>query len=260
MTTTTSSSNTQPTTLVVGATGATGRHVVQMLLNNGYNVRVIARSKERMLSLLLDSEAHYGDRLHITEASILNMSNEELEHHVDGCEAVVSCLGHNITFQGMWGKASRGLVTKVTKRLTNAIRKKNKNNKTKFILMGTDGVAHPDGTTDDRRSLMERSIVFLLRYLVPPHADNEQAAAYLYNETSREDVSWSIVRPTDLINGDVSEYAVYEKPQGSLFGSGATTRANVADFMVQLIADDKKWDQYKHKMPVVINTSKLEKK
>jgi hypothetical protein len=249
-----STTTTLTTTLVIGATGATGKHVVQTLLNRRQNVRVIVRSKERMQSLL-ECGDDAGNRLDITEASFSSLTDQQVRDHVQGCQAVVSCLGHNITFRGIWGKPHR-LVTDAVQRLTSAIRQTTDGNTTtttKFILMGSDGVSHPDGITDDKRSLGERTLLSLLRCLVPPHSDNEEAAAYLYRTVGTTTVEWSVVRPTDLINGDVSAYQLYQKPPGSLFGGGVVTRANVATFMVELILDPNVWNEYKHKMPVIHN-------
>jgi putative NADH-flavin reductase len=231
--------------LVVGATGATGTHVVQMLLGKGQTVHVIARSKDKMLSLL--NAQDYGDRLTVTEASLLDLSSEELAEHTKDCQAVVSCLGHNMSFAGLWGHPRR-LVTEAVRRLTTAMP-----DHCKFILMGSDGVSHPDGTTDKPRALMERTVILLLRYLIPPHADNEQAAAYLHENRSNGVDNWSVVRPTDLIDApQVSEYKVSEEQEGTLFGGNlAVSRINVAHFMVELILNEEKWKQYKHKMPVL---------
>jgi uncharacterized protein YbjT (DUF2867 family) len=80
--------NTATTTLVVGATGATGRHVVQMLLDKGQNVRALVRSKESMERLLTGD---FGDRLEITEASFLDLDETVLQELTKGCDAVVSC-------------------------------------------------------------------------------------------------------------------------------------------------------------------------
>jgi uncharacterized protein YbjT (DUF2867 family) len=76
-----------PKVLVVGATGATGKHVVQMLLDKGQNVHVIARSKENMLGLLKKQD--YGDRLTITEASLLDLKDEEISEKTKDCKAIV---------------------------------------------------------------------------------------------------------------------------------------------------------------------------
>lgn len=240
--------------LVVGATGNTGKHVVQQLLDRGYTVKVIVRSKECMLDALkLDKPS--GDRLVVKEASLLDLSDNELREQVQDTGAVVSCLGHNMNFKGLFGHP-RKLVTEATQRLTSAMKAESSGEtKKKFILMGSDGVKNPAGT-DDQRSFGERTILFLLRYLIPPHADNESAAAYVYSLGNDSNLEWAVVRPTDLIDGEVSEYKLYDKPQGSLFGSGVATRANVAKSMVDFITDDKLWATYKFTMPVLHDAEK----
>jgi len=241
------------TSLVVGATGKTGKHVVKMLLDQGQTVKVIVRSKERMLHTLkeFNMDLDVDDRLMIIEtpSSFSSMTDEQLENEVKDCQAVVSCLGHNLNWKGIYKEGP--FVTETAKRLTSAVMKKGVG-KTKFIMMGSDGVANPNGQ-DDRRSFVERSVLYLLRHLLPPHADNEGAAAYMHSLSESNDaLEWTVVRPTDLIEGDdPKEYNVFEKPTGGLFGSGVATRSTVAKFMTDLINDEKLWEQWKHKMPVL---------
>ena len=232
------------TTLVVGATGATGRHVVQMLLDKGQKVRAIVRSKERMERLLVGD---FGDRLEITEASLLVLDDTVLQELTKGCDAVVSCLGHTPDFKGRWGHP-RKLGTEAGVRLTTAIGTQN----TKFILMGSNGVANPNGNADTR-PFSERLVLTLLRWMIPPVADNEQAALYLHNLGKETSVEWCIVRPDNLIDGEVSKYRLLVKPRFGLFGPGQSTRANVAHSMVELILNDEEWETWKYQMPVLNN-------
>lgn len=87
---------TTTTTLVVGATGATGRHVVLQLLQQKQNVRAIVRSKERLLNSLdeilpnASSNLHIVARLDCTEANILDLDENDLKDLTRGCDAVVS--------------------------------------------------------------------------------------------------------------------------------------------------------------------------
>mmetsp|Transcript_17491 Transcript_17491/g.26042 ORF Transcript_17491/g.26042 Transcript_17491/m.26042 type:complete len:261 (-) Transcript_17491:262-1044(-) len=224
---------------VVGATGATGKHVVRMLLNEGNSVVTVVRSKDTLMGLLDDQD--YGDRLEVKESAILDLTHDDLVSLTKDCSAIVSCLGHNLTFKGIWGKP-RQLVTDTVKRLTKAMPEN-----ALFLLMGSDGVAHP---IDPKRTLGERIVIFLLRYLIPPHADNEMAADYLYNDRS---FNWIVVRPTDLVDEETASknYDIFDKSEGSLFGGPVVSRANVAHFMVELIKDDKMREQYKHQMPVI---------
>lgn len=235
--------------LVVGATGMTGRHVVRQLLDAGKEVKVIARSRSRMLEAI-NKPSGDNSKLEITEASLLDLSDEQLTKELADVGAVVSCLGHNMDFKGIWGQP-RKLVTDATRRLTTALSKKETSPPPKFVLMGSNGVANPAGT-DDKRSFGERFLLTVIRYLVPPHADNEGAADYLYNKLGQNSgVEWSVIRPTDLIDADqASEYSLFDKCQGSLFG-GIATRANVAKAMVDLVLDDKMWQKYKFAMPVL---------
>jgi len=240
------------TVVVVGATGATGKHVVQQLLDhpNKPIVKVVARSSQLMLDLLSKtaSDDSYGNRLDITQASLLDLSAADLQTLTTDADAVISCLGHNMDFKGIFGQP-RQLVTEAVTKLTTAMSANGKT-KTKFCLMNSDGVTSPAGT-DDRRTLFERSLINVLRFLVPPHADNEAAAAYFFNVGTNSSVEWSVVRPTDLVDGEATEYTFHPKPIGSLFGSGIATRANVAKAMVDLVTDETVWEKYKFQFPVL---------
>ena len=120
-------------TLVVGASGATGRLVVEQLISRGHKVKIIVRSA----SYLPDS-LKQNSLLTITEASLLELTDQELLRQVQGCNSVVSCLGHNLTFKGMFAHPKR-LVTDATKRICTAIEKTSSATPVKYILMNTAG-------------------------------------------------------------------------------------------------------------------------
>ena len=233
------------------------------LLQQKQNVHAIVRSKQRLLDSLNEiepkSSSQFANQLEVTEASLLDLSDEEMKKATNNCNAVVSCLGHNLTFQGIFAKPRR-LVSDATRRLCEAIEanydskpdsEKKDIQKTKFILMGTVAVPNPGGG-DDKRSLGERFVQFLLRYLLPPHRDNELAAEYIMTKTKNPHLEWTVVRPTDLVDGSPSKYELFDKPQDSLFGGDrVATRSNVAKSMVDMIIADKLWEEWKFKWPVV---------
>ncbi len=84
------------TTLVVGANGATGRLLVQQLLDRGEKVKVIVRSIDNLTEA---SKNH--NNLSVVQASLLELSDSDLLGHVSGCDAIASCLGHNMTMKGI---------------------------------------------------------------------------------------------------------------------------------------------------------------
>lgn len=249
---------TSTSTLVVGATGATGKHVVLQLLQKHQKVRAVARSKQRLLDSLEEivpnSSSEFEDSLDIEEASLLDLSDEKLMKLASGCDAVVCCLGHNLTFHGIFGHPRR-LVTDATKRLCNAIEanqgQEKDPKKVKFILMGTVAVPNPSKEDDDR-TRGERFVQFLLRYLLPPHRDNETAAEYIHTKTDNPNLEWTVVRPTGLTDGSASKYELFPKPIDNLFGGDrSVTRANVAQSMVDMILAKPRWEEWKFKMPTV---------
>lgn len=235
------------TILVVGATGATGRLLVRELLAREQRVRVIVRSRDRLYELAPEQE-----RLSVVEASVLELSDAELADHVRGCSAVASCLGHNLSLKGVFGRPRR-LVTDATRRLCRAIEADRPEKPTKFVLMNTAGNSNRD--LDERVSLAQRCVIGLLRVLVPPHVDNEQAADYLRTEigASHAAIEWSVVRPDTLTDADrVSEYEAHPSPlRSAIFNPGSTRRINVAHFMADLITGAEAWDEWKGRMPVV---------
>ncbi|MBI9104673.1 MAG: SDR family oxidoreductase [Spirochaetales bacterium] len=234
---------------VAGATGATGRLVVDQLLERKIEVKVVVRSPER-----LTDESRKNTLLNVIEGSLLNFNDEEFAQIVDDCDAVVSCLGHNLTLKGIYG-APRRLVSEATRRLCNAVKVNNRDLPVKYILMNTTGNRNPDA--DKPMPLGEKIVLGLIRLLVPPHSDNERAANYLNRVIGQSDknIDWVAVRPDTLLNAEeVSEYELFPSPVRSpIFNAGQTSRINVAQFMAELITNKGLWDKWKGQMPVIYN-------
>ena len=78
--------------LVVGSTGATGKHVVKMLLDRGdTEVTAITRSEDKLMGLLKNGEEKSMDNLTVVEGGIKEMSIDYLTTLCTnaGCTAVV---------------------------------------------------------------------------------------------------------------------------------------------------------------------------
>lgn len=235
--------------LVVGATGATGRLLVEQLLDQGESVKAIVRSTKSLPDRLINN-----GRLIITEASLLDMTDEEVQAQVHGCHAVASCLGHNLSFKGIFGHPRR-LVTDSVKRLCTAIEKTDPAIPVKFVLMNTTG--NRNKNEDEKVTLKHKLVVGMLRCVLPPHADNEEAADFLQSHyaASANVVEWTVVRPDALINEkSTTAYDVFVSPiRDPIFDSGKTSRVNVAEFMAKLIVNDNIWKKWQGKMPVIYN-------
>jgi len=237
---------------VAGATGATGKLVVEQLLERGYEVIAIVRSFER-----IPENIRKNTDLSIKKASLLDLSDEEIAVYVKGCDAVISCLGHNLNLRGIYGKP-RKLVTEAVERLCYAVRKSNPDKPVKFVLMNTTANINLD--LKEKISFGQKIVLSIIRMLIPPQIDNEKAADYLRLNIGQNDelIEWVSVRPDALIDMDrVSEYELHVSPiRSAVFNPGKTSRINVAHFMAELIDNQNTWDCWKGKMPVIYNVER----
>ena len=235
--------------LVLGASGATGRLLVKILLHKGVEVIAIVRNAHSLANIDCSHPS-----LQIVEAEISKILESDLTQYLAECEVVLSCLGHNLTFKGMFGHPQR-LVTDAITKVVQTIESINTNNKIKILLMNTTGNSNRD--IPERPPYSQRFVIFLLRLLLPPHIDNEKAADFLRLHVGQNSnkIEWAAVRPDSLIDQDqVSQYDVLTSPnRNAIFNAGSTSRINVADFMSDLAVNSKLWDKWKGKMPVIYN-------
>jgi putative NADH-flavin reductase len=234
--------------LVLGGNGATGYQVVKQLLNNSVNVKVIVRHAEKLKSL------GNQENLEIITDSILDMDNAKLAAVLDDVDAVVSCLGHNITLSGIWGKPHK-LITDAIQKIHESIKMKETKKVKKLILMNTTACLDVDA--QEKFTTPERIVIAITRFLLPPQKDNEQAVKYVKSFIGKndQDIEWVIVRPDTLANEEeVTNYTVHNSPVRSpVFDSGRTSRINVGNFIMSLLCDDGQWEKWRYRMPVIYN-------
>jgi putative NADH-flavin reductase len=237
------------TSLIVGASGATGRLLIEQLLNRKHQVRAIVRTPSKLPQSLVEQQG-----LSVIQASIAEVSDVDLAGFIDGCDAIASCLGHNLTLKGVFGHPRR-LVAEATRRLCEAANANGLARPTKFVLMNTAGNSNRD--LAEPISLAQKCVIGMLRMALPPHADNEDAADYLRTVVGQNDssIEWAAVRPDGLTNeAAVTKYEAHPSPtRSAIFDAGKTSRINVAHFVAELISDDEIWSRWKGQMPVIYN-------
>ena len=235
--------------LVVGASGATGKLLVAELLNRDFGVIAIVRASSSLRSRF----GHYSD-YHEVSANISEMTEAELTPHLAGCEVVFSCLGHKLTFQGMFGKPRR-LVADTMEKLSRVIHALKPDKKVMVILMNTSGNSNRD--LPENPPLSQRMVISLLRVLIPPHIDNEKAADFLRTRIGQHHqfIEWTAVRPGSLTDeAAVTKYVIQPSPaRNVIFDDGTTSRINVAHFMASLSTDADLRCDWRGKMPVIYN-------
>ncbi|KAL1919187.1 uncharacterized protein VTP21DRAFT_2569 [Calcarisporiella thermophila] len=242
--------------LVVGGTGNVGKLVLQQLLDRDIKVRAIVRSPDSLAATLASNP-----KLCLIKASLLDLSEDELIAHVKGCDAVISTLGHNLNyagvpFLGIWAPP-HDLVLRASKMICCAIEKIRPATPIKFILLNTVGVENPVGTDTHVRSRFEKTVVSLLKTLIPPYTDNVLSAGYISKEikTGHPYIEWTVVRPDSFIDGDISEYTLSESIRHPFYIPDRTTKANIAHFMCELVVNLETWSKWRFKMPVIFDAN-----
>jgi len=237
-------------TLVVGASGATGKLLVAQLLNVGQSLKVIVRTTSK-----IPDSWKSNDRITIIRVNELtNIRLNEISAYLEDCDAAASCLGHNLSLKGIYGKPRR-LVTATVQLICEAVLKKAPEKPFRFILMNTARNSNRD--LNEPVYFGQKILISLLRLFLPPHPDNEKAADYLRVKIGQKNpsIEWVVVRPDSLTYAEiVSAYSLFPSPERSaLFNPGQTSRINVAHFIVQLITDGTCWKNWKGQMPVIYN-------
>ncbi|KAK3816218.1 MAG: hypothetical protein J3Q66DRAFT_341964 [Benniella sp.] len=241
--------------LVLGGSGNVGKLVLKQLLERGVQVRAIVRTPESLPSAFTSNP-----RLSVIKGSLLHMGVDELASHVQGCDAVISTLGHNLNYGripaiGIWANP-HDLVTKASQMVCDAINKIQPANPIKFVLLCTVGVSNPDGSDKHVRSRFERSMVSLMYAILPPYTDSVRSANYISQQvgTTNPLIEWTVVRPDGFIDGEVSEYTVLDSIQHAFYTADKVTRANIAHFMCELSENPRTWAEWRFKMPIIIDT------
>jgi putative NADH-flavin reductase len=196
--------------LILGATGGTGRLVVSQALRAGHEVSVLVRDPTRLTTAT--------DRLRVTVGSLTD-SGDALENAMRDQDVVVSTVGRGPSLK------SEGLIATSARAIVDAM---NAHGIRRLIFMSAFGV----GVTRRDTPLVPRIAIRLpLRDI---YADKEVGDKIVLGS----DLDWTIAYPTALTNGPATGvYRVGERV--ALRGFPKVSRADVADFIVSQIVDDK---------------------
>ena len=233
-------------TLVLGASGATGKLVVSQLLERNLPTKIVVRESATIPNNIAEAKD-----IEIVKGNIDDFTTDQIQKLVLDCDSIVCCLGHNMSFKGIFGKPYNLVINAVTKIVdaTSA-----SDTKKKLVLMST--TAYTNKKHGESNTFGEKLIFSLLEIVLPPHKDNMRAGDHLvYGSEASNKFEWVAVRPDSLINEEnVSEYDVCEsKTRSPIFNPGKTSRVNVSHFMVNLLVNDNLWQKWKYKTPVIYN-------
>jgi nucleoside-diphosphate-sugar epimerase len=233
-------------TLVFGASGATGKLVVSQLLERNLSARIVVRE-----TAIIPAKIAENKNIEIVKGNADNLTTDQIKKLMLDCDSIVCCLGHNISFKGIFGQPY-GLVVNAVKKITDAA--SSFDAAKKFVLMST--TAYTTKKLGERNTFGEKLVFSLLEIVLPPHKDNIRAGDHLfYGLGASNRIEWVAVRPDSLFDEEKqSEYEICEsKTRSPIFNPGRTSRINVSHFMAELLVNDNLWQKWKYKTPVIYN-------
>ena len=194
--------------LVLGATGGTGRLIVQDALAKGHSVVALVRSKARATGLA-GADIIEGDAQ--DEGALMRAS--------DGCDAVVSALGTSM------GRRKVDLLAVATRAMITAMKH---NGVRRLVCVSALGVGDSRGHGG---FVFDRLFQPLL--LSEAYKDKERQEAAIRASS----LDWVIVRPGRLID-DPARGSVRAMDDLASVNGGKIARADVARFVVEQLTTD----------------------
>jgi putative NADH-flavin reductase len=212
--------------LIIGATGRTGRLIVEEALKQGYDLNVLVRDKNKMPFSSKSIKVYQGTPT----------SRTDLAAAMQGCDLIISALGIVRASDAPWSK----LITAknfISESIKNAIAEADQQNLKRLITISAWGV----GET-------KKQVPFWLRWLIdytnmgPVYAEHEKEEKLLANS----DLNWTAVRPVALSDSKKTKalkVSLNNFPKPSL----QISRQSVAKFIVDIVKSDK----YDRKSPTI---------
>ncbi len=199
---------------VFGATGGTGKQVVDQALAAGHKVTAVARNPEA-------AEAALGERDGLTVVPGDVLDAESVAAAIAGSDAIVSVLG----------VADRKQPTTVySVGVANMVRAMGEGGPRRIIALSADGVEPNPNVNIGQRLVMALVVARMFKHQYKDMLAMERVLA-------DSDVDWTVVRPPRLSDGEhTGEYRV--DAGEPMKDSSTISRADLADFIVTRLADE----------------------
>lgn len=200
---------------VIGATGSIGQKVVEQSLENGYEVIAVARNPKAL------SIAH--ERLERRSGDVLIA--ESIKAAIAGAEAVISAIGAN---------NPKNPTSFYSQGMTNIIEAMKAFHIKRIIAVGASGYVDEPPQPFFLRLVQKYIVQKILRY-------SYEDLMRMENVLHESNLDWTIVRPTRLTYGNHTRK--YRAEPETVIGGTSISRADVADFIVNNLTDEKTYQK-----------------
>lgn len=200
---------------VFGATGGTGKHVVDQALAAGHEVTAVARNPEDVPG--------GRERLTVVQGDVLDAGS--VEQAVAGADAIVSVLG----------VADRRKPTHLySEGVGNMLRAMKADGPRRIIALSADGVEPNPKVNIGQRLVTALVVARILGNLYRDMLEMER-------ELAAADVDWTVVRPPRL--SDKEHTGTYGVSTGEPGKSSGISRADLADYIVAHLDDEESFQK-----------------
>uniref|UniRef100_UPI003101236A NAD(P)-dependent oxidoreductase n=1 Tax=Neorhizobium sp. EC2-8 TaxID=3129230 RepID=UPI003101236A len=207
-----------PKTLILGATGPTGRHILSQAVSRGYDVTVLVRSPEKAADMK-------GAKIVVGDAR----DEKALRQVVKGRDAMISALG---TPASPFREVT--VLSTATRALTAAMKAEGVSRLVAITGIGAGDSAGHGGFLFDK-------LIFPL-LLRKVYADKDRQEAIIKGSH----LDWTIVRPS-VLNNKPGRTAIQTLTDLNQFRGGSISRENVATFVLDQVTTDR----WLHKSPLI---------
>lgn len=196
--------------IVFGASGKTGKLVVEQALNLQHKVTAFVRN---LTKLQIEHP-----NLHIIQGDALD--EEAVQKAVSGQEVVISCLGSS---------SGLGKTTALHEMTQNIVKAMKVNHVLRIIYMASAGI------DKEISGLIGKLTMKMLGNVLEDHHNAVEVI-------KANDLTWTVARPMGLSdNPPTGSYR--EEHEGIPKGSRSISRADVADFITRALTDEKYLNQ-----------------
>ncbi len=193
---------------IFGATGKTGRHLLEQALAEGYEVTAFVRDPAKV--------PLQHERLTLVQGDV--QDGAQVEEAIRGVDAVLSTLGQTKT-------SSKDMLTVAARHIVPAMQK---HGVRRMVTLVGAGVPHER----DRSSPGRRFMRGLMKLVARDVLEDAERHAELVRAS---DLEWTLVRPPRLTDGE--RRGEYRTGYMQLGPAESISRADLADFMLKLAAD-----------------------
>jgi putative NADH-flavin reductase len=202
--------------LLFGATGRTGKLILQKALKDGHEVTAIVRTPSK---------------LNASEAKIIEgtpYDKETVNKAIENCDVVISTLNVSRVSDSPWAKlrAPKDVISHSVQNALEAIRE---NGVKRIIVMSTLGA----GDSWTRTPFVVKLVVNFsnLKYAFRDHSRQEELLA-------KSDRDWTVIRIPMLTDEEGENAVIAKKPNESTKINRKINRESVARFILNILKDD----------------------